>query len=599
MASLYKKSYTKIDPKTGGKVKRKGAKWWGKFYVKGRLFRVPLVSDKQAAQTMLHERDRKEQNRAAGNVDAFEQHAGRLLVEHLADYTAYVSNRGNTAAYVAKIKQRVGDVLTGCKFKRIGDISASRVQRFLADLQRGGRALAVGNEKLRKRPASIGTANHSLRATKGFTHWLVSDHRTADDRLAQLEFANEETDRRVVRRSLTADELSRLVAAAEAGPERLGFSGIDRAMLYVLAARTGLRRNELGSLTASSFDLHAEQPTVTAEATNTKNRKLSVLALNTEVARRLDGWLAARGPQPADKPLFAVTDQRTAEMLQADLAAARAAWIDETKQPADRAKREQSDFLAAIDADSRVVDFHALRATFISGLARAGVSLAVAQKLARHSTPTLTANSYTLLGLHDHGAAVESLPSISTTPAPEAQGMTLRATGTDDASAAEKVVPTVVPSGAQNGALRVASTPDDSAAFRNQSGDESENAASDATSQAAVTSASDSPHISASCNNGRGGDRTRTPVTRYGILSPVRLPIPPLGHWSFTRCHPSPCPPSLPAIRMDRVKRISEVRRVPKLFSLKAGMQCRWRQLQVGGWRHFAGHREVDMAFPQ
>ena len=31
-------------------------------------------------------------------------------------------------------------------------------------------------------------------------------------------------------------------------------------------------------------------------------------------------------------------------------------------------------------------------------------------------------------------------------------------------------------------------------------------------------------------NSGRGGIRTHTPLSRYRILSPVRLPVPPLGH---------------------------------------------------------------------
>jgi hypothetical protein len=39
------------------------------------------------------------------------------------------------------------------------------------------------------------------------------------------------------------------------------------------------------------------------------------------------------------------------------------------------------------------------------------VELSIAQKLARHSTPVLTANVYTKLRLHDLGAAVNKLPS--------------------------------------------------------------------------------------------------------------------------------------------------------------------------------------------
>jgi len=42
------------------------------------------------------------------------------------------------------------------------------------------------------------------------------------------------------------------------------------------------------------------------------------------------------------------------------------------------------------DASDRVADFHALRHTFITRLARSGVAPAVAKSLSRHSGPTLT-----------------------------------------------------------------------------------------------------------------------------------------------------------------------------------------------------------------
>jgi integrase len=61
------------------------------------------------------------------------------------------------------------------------------------------------------------------------------------------------------------------------------------------------------------------------------------------------------------------------------------------------------------DAGGRVFDFHALRGQFVTALARAGVQLVRAQKLARHSTPNLTANSYTHLALADMREDVERL----------------------------------------------------------------------------------------------------------------------------------------------------------------------------------------------
>jgi hypothetical protein len=67
------------------------------------------------------------------------------------------------------------------------------------------------------------------------------------------------------------------------------------------------------------------------------------------------------------------------------------------------------------DGAGRVVDVHALRHSFGTMLARAGVPLQLAQKAMRHSTPVLTANVYTHLGLMDVAGAVERLPGMRAT----------------------------------------------------------------------------------------------------------------------------------------------------------------------------------------
>ena len=62
----------------------------------------------------------------------------------------------------------------------------------------------------------------------------------------------------------------------------------------------------------------------------------------------------------------------------------------------------------------RVVDLHALRTTFISSLAAAGVHPRLAQALARHSTITLTMDRYTHTMPEQLTAALERLPDLST-----------------------------------------------------------------------------------------------------------------------------------------------------------------------------------------
>src|SRR5690606_7857636 len=65
-----------------------------------------------------------------------------------------------------------------------------------------------------------------------------------------------------------------------------------------------------------------------------------------------------------------------------------------------------------IDEEGCIVDFHSLRVTFITRMARAGVPMATAQRLARHSTPLLTFNVYTRLGSQDEQMAIASLPAL-------------------------------------------------------------------------------------------------------------------------------------------------------------------------------------------
>jgi integrase len=137
--------------------------------------------------------------------------------------------------------------------------------------------------------------------------------------------------------------------------------------MYLVAQRTGLRRGELRSLTGRSFDLMSDPPTVAVKAGNSKRRKKELLPLSKETAQCLTTYLANRKPGDPVWPGF--WWQRSAEMLRLDL-------LNAGIEP--------------VDDEGRVVDFHGQRMTFITGLARAGVAPATAQRLARHSDINLT-----------------------------------------------------------------------------------------------------------------------------------------------------------------------------------------------------------------
>ena len=328
MASVYKKPIFIRDPRTGQRVKAKSKKWWGRFRDEnGEERRVPLATDRTAAQTMLSDLVKKAERKAAGITDPLEEHRKRRLTLHLKDYEQYLRNKGNTEDHVLHTAHRIEACLKACRFATIPDISASRVQGFLGDLRREGYGIA--------------TSNHYLRAMKMFTRWLVKDRRHREDVLAYLSIMNAETDRRRLRRPLSPEEFEKLVEAARNGPAIQRISGEERALLYIIACYTGFRRNEIGSVTPRSFDFASEPPTLTVQAANSKRRRVDVIPLRTDFAQFLRQWIEGRRHLNPDAPLLEIRGKHTAEMLRKDLARAREEWIDEATTPAEKAVAEE------------------------------------------------------------------------------------------------------------------------------------------------------------------------------------------------------------------------------------------------------------------
>ena len=181
-------------------------------------------------------------------------------------------------------------------------------------------------------------------------------------------------------------------------------TGPERAMLYRLAAETGLRSSELRSLTGTSFVLDSTEPTVTVEAAYSKRRRDDVLPVRAETAAELRTFLAAKLPRA---PAFNMPSKSgVVRMLRADLSDAEISYRDDA---------------------GRVLDFHALRHSFGAALAASGVHPKDAQALMRHSTISLTMDRYTHTSRQQLAAAVSALPDLSA-PRPARE----RAPGTFD-----------------------------------------------------------------------------------------------------------------------------------------------------------------------
>jgi integrase len=418
----------------GQKVKRMSSKWYAVFVDWSEsLRRLPLLVDKKASTEFARKIERLNSIRAGGDVmtadltryvetmppgirkrlaewgilSAARVAAGKPLVEHLADWKAALLAKGNTENHAATSAARVRRIIDGCAIASFSEVSASKVQKFIAELRRDRR----GKDERIVRGISAASFNYYLRDARSFFRWMVHDGRTTENPLAHLQGVNARTDRRHDRRALSLDELRWLLDATQKAPERFGMTGEERAMLYRLAVETGLRAGELRSLTRGSFDLEGNEPSVSIEAAYAKNRRHDTLPLRSDTTAAVVAHLSGKMPTAKVFPMPA--GNRVVKMFRADLADGRRAWLESQGAGQDRRTVEESNFLLYRDDAGRVADFHALRHTFISNLAGGGVHPKTAQRLARHSTITLTMDRYTHLRRDDLAAALDVLPNLS------------------------------------------------------------------------------------------------------------------------------------------------------------------------------------------
>lgn len=358
--------------------KRKGAKRYTIRYIDGNGQRREKVgtSDKQTTERIAAKLEADAQLRLAGVIDPVAERMAKSerqpLGDHLHVFQTALESKGSTEGHISETIAYIRSVCDACGYKIPRDLDATAVSSHVAELRRDGK--------------SARSINKRLTAIKTFTRWMCRQGRLRIDPMVQISKLNTQVDRRLQRRALTDDEIDQLIETTSQQPtwswregrthdsERRHIRGPWRAVLYQLTLGTGLRRGELASLTLGSFDLSdLDAATVTVKAAYSKRRREDVLPIRRDL-----GELLLNALQDCDlqTPIFRLPDN-TADMLRADL---KAAGIPER------------------DDSGHVVDFHALRHTYITRLARSGGAPAVAKSLARHSTISLTIDHYTHIG---------------------------------------------------------------------------------------------------------------------------------------------------------------------------------------------------------
>ena len=285
---------------------------------------------------------------------------------------------GNTTKHVTMTVSRVRKVVSGIEAKTIADLNSDAVRDFMDEWQ--------AEDDFGPR-----TYNHYLQAFDQFGTWLVQTKRLNSNPVVGVPRQNAEVDVRHPRRALTPDEFRQLLQSALASDEEIQcYDGQTRARIYLISYFTGLRRGEIASLTAESFQLAGPEPTLTVEAAFSKHRRRDVLPLHAELIEVLATWLKQFSP---GQPLFPhLAKRRTWKMVKLDLQRVGIAYV--TKEG--------------------IADFHAAgRHTYVTQLLRHGASLPEVMKLARHCDVKMTMR-YSHIGLADQARALRALPSPRT-----------------------------------------------------------------------------------------------------------------------------------------------------------------------------------------
>lgn len=327
--------------------------------------------------------------------------AGRRTIEdHLKPYEA--SFHGKDKQYKKETLRAIRLICQTADFQIASDISADGVNAYASAAETAGK--------------SSRTIQAHLTAIKGFASWLVETGKLPSDPLASVKKPNPKANRKRERRMLLPDEwnwLRKTISGDtfKAGKVTIHVTANERLLLYATAIQTGLRSNELRSLTPGKLYLAVELPYIVAKASMTKNAKEAKQYIRPELAAELKRHLTANRNSGR---AFRIPDTSdVAAMFKHDLAVARAAWIDAAKDDeAERKRREQSDFLAVRNSEGEVIDFHSLRHTTGAWLTMAGEHPKTVQAVMRHSTITLTMDAYGHLFPGQESSAVAKFPAM-------------------------------------------------------------------------------------------------------------------------------------------------------------------------------------------
>lgn len=359
-----------------GSIYRRGKTWHATYVDRsGKRVRQSLgVTDRSVAQKLLAKLVSEDSMIHFGVKK--ESREGEGIGSHLDSFITSMEASGTTDEHCRRTRRLIRQYVTAGSWKALKDVTADSITKSMAQQRKAG--------------LSNRTIHAGLTAMRSFCRHLVRQEVLQQDPTQHIAKPSLETDRRKERRMLLPAEwtwLKKYLAGSNAAI-RNGQEAGERLLMYQTAIETGLRANELLTLTASSLHLDCSEPYVEIEAANAKNRTDARQFVSDELAAGLKRLVKSK--LPIAVVFKAASRFRTAEVLREDLADARKLWLETPEGQ----KKAKTDFLEPTNGKGEILDFHSLRHTCGAWLVMQGISLPEVQSIMRHSSITLTIDRY-------------------------------------------------------------------------------------------------------------------------------------------------------------------------------------------------------------
>jgi integrase len=232
--------------------------------------------DRAATEAMARKAESEAELRRRGvidaKMDALAAHQARPLSEQVDAWRDALLHEGNTPKHADQTADRVRRLIAVMFGARPDDIDGKTMKRAQQEKARENISRLVARARLsdlatervqaalatfRDSGRSAQTCNHYRAGIRAFARWAWRTGRLRENPLVGLAGYNAKEDRRHDRRTLSLEELTRLIAVAERGPDFQAMTGKARSLVYRLAASSGLRFSDIASIRPASFDWKA------------------------------------------------------------------------------------------------------------------------------------------------------------------------------------------------------------------------------------------------------------------------------------------------------------------------------------------------------